>query len=387
MQTRTNYLSLLLSPAAWVMVMALQTAPATNANAKSIELYTPYTKISVPPGESIDYTVDVINNSNSIRDVEILLSGLPDGWNYTLKSGGWNIRQVSVLPGEKKTLSLTVEVPLKIDKGSYKFNVVARGLDLLPLTVTVSEQGTFKTEFTTEQANMEGHATSSFTFNAKLKNSTVEPQLYALRSNAPRGWKVTFKANHKQASSVNVEPNTTEDIVVQVEPPAKIEAGTYKIPLRATTSSTSADLDLEVVITGSYEVQLTTPRGLLSTDITAGDEKRVELVVRNTGSAALKDIKLDFSAPVDWDVVFDPKVIDELQPGKTSQVFATIKADDKAIPGDYVTTLEAETPEATSKATFRVTVKTPMMWGWTGVIIILVALGSVYNLFRKYGRR
>ena len=30
--------------------------------AQSVALYTPYTKISVPPGESIGYSVDVINN-------------------------------------------------------------------------------------------------------------------------------------------------------------------------------------------------------------------------------------------------------------------------------------------------------------------------------------
>jgi uncharacterized membrane protein len=32
-------------------------------------------------------------------------------------------------------------------------------------------------------------------------------------------------------------------------------------------------------------------------------------------------------------------------------------------------------------------VKTPMLWGWVGVLIIFIALGSVYYLFRKFGRR
>ena len=50
------------------------------------------------------------------------------------------------------------------------------------------------------------------------------------------------------------------------------EAGTYKIPVRAATNGSSADLGLEVVITGSYGIELTTPTGLLSTSITAGDQ-------------------------------------------------------------------------------------------------------------------
>ena len=74
--------------------------------ANSVTLYTPYTKISVPPGESINYNIDIINNSSEIQNVEISLSGLPHGWNYVLKSGGWKIGQISVLPGGKQSLTL-----------------------------------------------------------------------------------------------------------------------------------------------------------------------------------------------------------------------------------------------------------------------------------------
>ncbi len=383
MSTCTKWLSLFLFPLFGIMSTVNNAALAAN----SVTLYTPYTKISVPPGESIDYTIDVINNSSELQNVEISLAGMPKGWNYILKSGGWNIGQLSILPGEKKSLSLKVEVPLKVNKGSYRFKVMAGGFYSLPLVVIVSEQGTFETEFTTGQPNMEGHASSSFTFKADLKNRTADKQLYALKANAGRGWNVIFKANYKQVTSVSIDANSAEDITIDIDPPDKIEAGTYKIPVIAATSTTSASLDLEVVITGSYEMELTTPGGLLSTSITAGDEKRVELLIKNTGSAELTDISLSYSAPVNWNVTFDPKKVDNLEPGKDVRVLATIKADKKAIAGDYVTNLEARTPEVSSKAAFRISVKTPMLWGWIGVLIIIAALGSVYYLFRKYGRR
>jgi uncharacterized membrane protein len=142
-----------------------------------------------------------------------------------------------------------------------------------------------------------------------------------------------------------------------------------------------------VVITGSYKMELTTPHGLLSTSITAGDEKRIELLVKNTGSSDLADITFSSSAPANWNVIFDPKKLDKLEPGRNASVFATIKADKKAIAGDYATNLVAKTPEVTSQAAFRISVKTPMLWGWIGVLVIVVALGSVYYLFRKFGRR
>ena len=354
---------------------------------ESVNLYTPYTKISVPPGESVDYAIDVINKSKDLKNVDISVTGIPRGWNYVLKSGGWTIRQLSVLPGEKKSLSLKVEIPLKVNKGNYQFKVIAGGFDSMPLVVNISEQGTFKTEFTTGQPNMEGHSNSNFTFSAVLKNHTADKQLYALVADAPRGWNVTFKASNQQVTSVNPEANSSTPVIIEVKPPEKIEAGKYKIPVSATTNSSTANLDLEVVIRGSYSMELTTPTGLLSTNIIAGDSKRVELQLKNTGSSELRDITLQFAAPVNWDVTFDPKRVDLLQAGKSAQVFATIKADNKAIPGDYVTNIDAKTPEASSKVSFRISVETPMLWGWIGVLIILVALGSVYYLFRKYGRR
>ena len=66
---------------------------------------------------------------------------------------------------------------------------------------------------------------------------------------------------------------------------------------------------------------------------------------------------------------------------------AILKASSKALPGDYVVTIDAKTPEVNADAQFRIAVKTPMIWGWVGVLIIAAAIGVVYYLFRKYGRR
>ena len=66
---------------------------------------------------------------------------------------------------------------------------------------------------------------------------------------------------------------------------------------------------------------------------------------------------------------------------------ATLKASKKALPGDYVTTIIAKSRESNADAQFRVAVKTPMIWGWVGVLIIIATIGVVYYLFRKYGRR
>jgi uncharacterized membrane protein len=369
----------------YLLLMIIGVMP--DCFAQGVTLYTPYTKISVPPGESITYDIDVINNGAAVINAPFYVSGLPKSWTHTAKSGGWSVEQVSVLPKEKKTINLVVQVPLQVNKGTYHFMVSAAGVGHLPLTVVVSQQGTFKTEFTTTQPNTEGAANSVFTYTATLRNGTSADQVYTLNANVAPGWNVTFKADYKQVSSVTVEANKSKDITIEVDPPDETPAGHYKIPVVAATGETSATLALDMGVTGSYALQLSTPTGLLSTKTTAGDEKKVELTVRNTGTAAVKGINLQATAPSNWEISFDPQKIDNLEAGATVSVFATIKADKHALPGDYMANLEAKNAAVSSKADLRVSVETSLVSGWLGLLIIAVAIGGVYYLIRKYGRR
>ncbi len=381
---RTNYLLF--------FAVLLGAFPAAGAHAAAdslstgVVLYSPYTKIVVSPGASINYSVDLINNGHEIRTENIALGGLPSSWKYDINSGGCNIEQMAVLPDEKKNFTLTVNVPLKINKGSYKFHLSA-GEARLPLTIVVSKQGTYQSEFTTDQPNMQGNSKSNFTFSTTLRNQTADRQLYALMADAPRGWNVVFKPNYKQATSAQVDANASQNISVEVTPAANAEAGTYKIPVRAVTNSTSAELTLEVAITGTFQMEVTTPKGLLSADITAGDTRRIDLEVVNTGSSELKDIQLSSRKPAGWELSFEPSKIASLKAGAAANVTAELKASPKALPGDYVVVMDAKTPEVTADAQFRISVKTPLFWGWVGVLVILAAVGGVYCLFRKYGRR
>ena len=383
MTMRTNYLLFLVI---MLGIFPLSHTQASDSISNNVVLYSPYTKISVSPGESINYSIDLINNGSEIYNENISLSGLPSSWKYDIKSGSWNIKQLAVLPNEKKNFSLTVNVPQKINRGNYNF-LVSAGEAKLPLSIIVAQQGTYQSEFTTDQPNMQGNSKANFTFSTTLKNQTADQQLYALMADAPRGWNVIFKPNYKQATSAQIEANASQNITIEITPAANTETGTYKIPVRAVTKSTSAELALEVAITGTFQMELTTPQGLLSSDITAGDTKRIDLEIVNSGSSMLKDIQLTSRKPSDWEVSFEPSKVESLKAGAIANVTAILKASSKALPGDYVVTIDAKTPEVNANAQFRIAVKTPLIWGWMGALVIVVTIGGVYFLFRKYGRR
>ena len=364
---------------------------AFPATTQAVTLFTPYTGISVAPGETIDYTVELINDGSSVQTATFEMNNLPKGWTYSITSGARGVEQLSVKPGEPQEITLEITVPLEVEKGEYRFQLVANGINggdsLLPLLVNVTEHGTSATELEVEQPNVEGHADSTFSYSVTLRNRTAEEQHYALSSEAPRGWDVQFKADGNTITSTTVEPNSTKDIDIDITPPENVKADTYKIPIKAATNSTSATAELEAVVTGKYEIELTTPSGRLNTDITAGREKTVDLQVTNNGTAAIRDVKLSGEMPPNWEITFEQETIQKIEPGESAVVQATIKASDDAIAGDYVANLKAEAPEASSEATYRISVETPVVWGFVGVLIILAVIAGLYYLFRKYGRR
>src|SRR5699024_516365 len=357
----------------------------------SLMLYTPYTGSSVTPGETITYNVDVINNSDNVEHVTFSTSGLKKGWKSTISANGTSIQQLSVRPNEEEEISLEVEVPLEVEKDEYQFELQAsssRGTSAtLPISINVSEEGTFETELTTDQPNMEGHADSTFTYSTTLLNRTADEQHYSLSSKAPEGWNVQFQVDGSSVTSVTIEPKQSNYIENEVTPAENAKSDTYTIPITASSGSTNAELELEAAITGKYELELTTPDGNLSTKVTAGGEKNVELVVNNKGTADLSDISLSASTPTNWEVTFEEDTIPTLKAGEKASVKATINASDEAIAGDYVTTFEASSPEVSSEATFRVSVKTSTLWGIVGVVIILGVAGGLYYIFKKFGRR
>ncbi len=370
---------------ALLLMLTLGVMPAYAAG--ELDLYTKHASIAVTPGEKISYSLEVINNTSSIQTGRLSVSGLPSDWTYSLQSSSYSIDRISVKPESTETITLRVEVPYLVDKGTYSFNVNVDGISKLPLTITVTEQGIYSTELTVDQPNLQGHAKSNFNFSAKLENQSADTQNYALQYTAEPGWRVEFKVSGDSVTAVQVDPFASQTISINVTPPDQVEAGTYKIPIRAVNNDTSVETELEVVITGSYALKLSTPSGVLSADITAGGEKKLDLTVQNTGTIELKNINLSSVSPTNWEVTFEPAVIESLPAGETVNVQAIVKADKASIAGDYVASITARTSETSDSAVFRITVETSMLWGLIGVLIILVVIGGIYYLIRKYGRR
>lgn len=374
-----------------ILFLGVTLALAGKVSAQSLTLFTPYTGLSVTPGETVSYDIEVINDGASVQHTTFEMKNFPKAWDYTIRSGGNNIHQLSVKPDDEEKLKLDITVPLEVDKGDYAFTLEAKQssgeTSSLPFLVTVSEQGTFKTEFFLDQANMQGHAESRFTYTASLRNLTAEEQHYSLSHKAAEGWTVNFKLASSSVTSVSVEPGETEEVTIEITPPQNVVAGSYEIPILASSGSTSEEVELEAVVTGKYDLSLSTPEGNLSSTLTAGKEKAIQLVLENTGTVEVVDLELSAMTPPNWEVEFDQKQIDLLEAGESRTVQAKIKAPSDVMAGDYVTQIKAQAALASSEVDFRMSVKTSTLWGFVAIGIIALVIAGLFFVFKKFGRR
>ncbi|MGN0184701.1 MAG: NEW3 domain-containing protein [Aristaeellaceae bacterium] len=367
--------------------------PAESARNLRIELSTKYPSMVVKAGDSLSFDLDVDNQSGSSQDVELSIVDIPEGWEGSFSAGSKQVSVVHVKDEDVNTdLDFALDIPLEAEDGTYQIVLKAQGegySDEMTLNLTVSAEQMGESSFEVEYPSQEGDADTSFSFAATLINNTLSTQSYSFASSAPSGWQVSFMPSGEstKVAALEVEPRTSQGLDVSVTPPENIEAGTYEIHLTATSASEKLSLDLEVVITGSYDVDLSTPSGRLSFDAYANKETGVQISITNNGNTELTNVNLSSSAPSGWSVRFENETIELIEAGATIETTAYVTPGEDAMSGDYVTKLTVKNSETSDSAEFRVTVKTETKWGFTGIAVIVLLAVAIAAIMRKYGRR
>ncbi|MFT4094242.1 MAG: NEW3 domain-containing protein [Niabella sp.] len=246
---------------------------------------------------------------------------------------------------------------------------------------------TGKPAFTARLMNIEAASNETFRYNTTLYNGATDSRVYELKADLPIGWLIAFKADGSQVTSLNLDAGKTRDISIEINAASGAKPQKYTIPIKAISGSDTLSLTLEAVVKGSYAIELTTPDGRLSEEVTSGSHQSIHFIVKNSGTIPLTDINVSAQAPTKWETAFEPAKIPQLDPGKTADVTATLTIPDKTIAGDYAATFSVKNANANAQAAFRIIVKTSILSGWIGILVILLAIGLIYYLIRKYGRR
>lgn len=365
----------------------------TSFAAGGLSMNTKYPGMSVKAGDSQNVSLNFSNESGAGMDVTLGVQSIPEGWEGYFTGGSTQVSRVHVASGDNDGLaSFHYTVPADAAEGSYEIVLTASGAAgsaTLPLQLEVTETNVGASEFTVEYPEQEGASGTSFTFSGTITNSSTEDQSYSFSTSAPDGWQVAIKpsSSSTQVASIDVGAGESQGLSISVTPPNNVEAGDFPISISASSANENLKADLSVKITGSYKLDLTTPSGLLSLSAHANKETAFTLKLTNNGNIDLQNINLTSSAPDGWTVRFDNSAVETLTAGSTQEITAYVTPSEDALSGDYALSIQADCDETSSSVDFRVAVKTEVVWGIVGVLIIALVIAGLGFLFKRYGRR
>jgi len=366
------------------------------ADEASVIISTDYPGVSAKPGASVSFPLYIVNNSAVEEDASRRAEGLPEGWSGYFRGSDSEVSSVHIRAEQKKEdspkLSYSVTIPEDAEDGDYTFTVQADGNDtaaVTKMTVTVTSQEAGQSNFTAQYPEQQGDTSTKFSFDTTIINNRLTPQSYALAARAPEGWTVTFTpaGESSKVASLPVDPDKSQGLTVDVTPSETAQQGDYVIPLAAVSSDDALELELQVTITGTYDVTLSTPTGNLSANAYAGEETMVTMSVTNTGNVDLENLQLTAKGSTDWNIRFDETTIALLEAGAAKEITAYIQPAKNAVIGDYVTAMTVQNAQVQNEADLRISVKNHTTWGITAIIVIAAVCVCIGAVIRKYGRR
>ncbi len=382
--TRTRLAAFMLS-----IGLLLITGTSPVAAATAFNLTTPYPAVTVQPGNTVTFDLDV--SVPTPERVDLAVSGTPSGWTANVRGGGNIVDAVYAGGSTAASIQLSVSVPQSATAGASTITVTAssaQGTRRLPVVVTVLGGTGGAITLTSDFPQLSGAASSTFTYSVTLTNTGTQKETYTLSGQGPDGWTVSVHpSSNSQALTDTVDGGGNDTLSVTAQPPSTVPAGAYPIQVIVTSGGQSANTALEADVTGTPSLSLSTPNQVLNAQVTAGSTGTVSLVVSNTGSTVLKNVSVTASSPTGWTATFSPASIASIQPNASATVTATVKPSSDALAGDYDVTFTATSGSATANVDIRTTVQTSPLWGFIGLALIALVIIGLGWVFRRYGRR
>jgi uncharacterized membrane protein len=242
---------------------------------------------------------------------------------------------------------------------------------------------------------LSGLITDTFTFEVGVKNNDTVAHNCDLVISPPSQWTVYINPSTDTATKISTirlaptgEVNYLQYIYVVAMPPTGsiIEPGEYPIRLDVISGNIKASLDLAAVITAFYNMTINPVGGQNNTTATAGRGSVFSVDISNLGTAPISGIEFSTDMSEGWKVEFSTAGIDSLNAQTDWVVDLTITPPVKCTPGDYYVTFWAKGQQTEAKIDIRVTVETATIWGWAGLIVILLIVAGLAYLFFAFRR-
>ena len=344
---------------------------------RGLYLTTDFPAVQIRAGEETTLPLTIYNYGLPPQRTAVTIADKPADWKADVEGSGKPVSAAFVDYDGRASLNLKLNIPATAKAGDYK------------ITIKLAEPLAAKLTATPKFPVLRGSPKSSFDFNVAVKNESGADMTVNLRVDAPSGFTTTFKEGYstQEITSLSIKANENKDITVAVKPGPRAQAGETPILLAITGDKASVQAKLALDISGQPAITVTGQDERLSGEATAGQERSIPLVIRNTGSAPARGVSLSATPPSGWKIAFDPKELPEIAAGEEQKVSALVTPSGKAIAGDYMVSLRASGDGVSESANYRVTVTTSTLWGVTGIAVIIAALLVLVGAVGRFGRR
>jgi len=359
-----------------------------------------YPGVRLSPEDSLNVDVRLKNRGRSDETVLLEVTEQPADWNVEIRRYGTAVTGVFLPSGEDQTLTFTARPKdrnlKRLPEGTYRFAIRAHTPDnalvresSLVVTVSSGEHGPERITLETSYPTLRGSSGDKFQFTLGVRNETGQDAVFNFRATAPQGWQTSFRPAYesKQITSLQINAGSSRSIEFEVTPPYRAQAGEYDFKVEVEAGRARAEKDLKVVLTGTYDLKVGTPSGLLSLVTERGKKTTATLLVQNTGSAPQREISFQSFKPENWKVEFSPEKLENVQPGEVKQVEVSITPAEQALVGDYSVSLAIDGERVNRDLEFRVTIRAGATWGWVGLAIIVLVVAGLGVTFHYLGRR
>ncbi len=367
-------------------------APASGVHADdTLSLVTPYPTIETQPGSSVKLSLSIASATPEVVGLDVV--GLEDGWAATLRGGGFVIHSITSKPDTGAAADLDITVPPTAAPGGYPIDVVATdaaggrsAVEVVLMVAAVVDNGV---RLTADFPTLSGEPGGAFDYTLTVNNDTPIEQTFTFDPTGPQGWDVTASPTaESKAQTITIAAGGTSSVKVSATAPDSVDEGQYGIDVAVISESGArGTINLEADVVGTPKLTLGTADQRLDATGKANTEERIPMIVLNSGTAPLDSVKLAGTAPSGWDISFDPKVVEAVQPGETAQVTAIVTPSPDAVAGDYAITVRSSAGSLSSSVDLRYTLQGSRTLGLVAIGVIAAAFLGLAGVFVKFGRR
>jgi uncharacterized membrane protein len=298
-------------------------------------------------GDTVSFDISLAVYSGVLMDgwsgdtYTLAAAGLPDGWTARFYFGNIEITSINVKQGETLTIKMDIITSTTTPPGDYNITFLAdsnlTGCLSLPLTVTIRPPERH-IKINSAYPYLAKRSGEVLSYPITITNDGEKDELLILNAALPSGWTAYFRTTDgKFISGLYLEPNHSQQFIVEFNPPKIIEAGTYNFTIIATSEDgcVNATLNLQADVYGlSIELKSSMPQlsGL------AGNAFSYPITLINYGADALFRLS-STELPAGWRVTFKlgNKEVQNvyLEAGSSSSLTVELTPPSTASEGEY----------------------------------------------------